>query len=52
MKALFLFKEESIETSLDETEIFRGSLRKKVWTGSKLRGDKVTLRELKFKGII
>ena len=61
MKAVFLFKGESIRTNLDDIDIFRleksgiksiiGSLRTKVWTGLKLRGEKVTPSELKFKGI-
>lgn len=61
MEAKFLFKKELVKTELDELELFQleknglksmiGRLRKKVWVGLKLRGEKVTLSELKFKGI-
>jgi hypothetical protein len=59
--AKFLFKEELVRTELSQIEIFQlekngiksmiGRLRNKVWLGLKLRGEKVTLSELKFKGI-
>ena len=59
--AKFLFKNELVRTELDELELFQlekyglkpmiGRLRNKVWLGLKLRNEKVTLRELKFKGV-
>ena len=61
MEAKFLFKDELVRTGLDKLEIFQleknglkamiGRLRNKVWLGLKLRGEKVTLSELKFKGV-
>ena len=61
MEAEFLFKDELVRTELDELEQFQlrkfglksmiGRLRNKVWLGLKLRGEKVTLSELKFKGV-
>lgn len=61
MKAKFLFKNEIVISELDKFEVFKlkkegvksmiGQLRNKVWTGLKLRGEQVTLSELKFKGI-
>ncbi len=61
MEAKFLFKSELVRTELDELELFQlekeglkpmiGRLRNKVWLGLKLRGEKVTLNELKFKGV-
>jgi len=61
MEAKFLFKDELVRTELDKLEIFQleknglksmiGRLRNKVWIGLKLRGEKVTLSELKFKGV-
>lgn len=61
MEAKFLFKDELVRTELNELELFQleefglksmiGRLRNKLWTGLKLRGEKVTLRELKFKGV-
>jgi hypothetical protein len=61
MEAKFLFKSELVRTELDELELFQlekeglkpmiGRLRNKVWLGLKLRGEKVTLSELKFKGV-
>ena len=61
MEAKFLFKNELVRTELDELELFQleknglkpmiARLRDKVWLGLKLRGEKVTLSELKFKGV-
>lgn len=61
MEAKFLFKNEMVKTELDAVELFQlqkigvksviGRLRNKVWTGLKLRGESVTLSELKFKGV-
>lgn len=61
MKAIFLFKDELIKTELNKVEVLQlerngvisvmGKLRKNVWLGLKLRGENVTLSELKFKGL-
>lgn len=61
MQAKFLFKTELLKTELNPVELHQlkqsgvksiiGKLRSKVWTGLKLRGESVTLRELKFKGL-
>ena len=61
MEAIFLFKNELVITELDKLELFQleksglksmiGKLRNKVWLGLKLRGERVTLSELKFKGL-
>jgi len=61
MEAKFLFKNRLLRIELDELEQFQlekyglkamiGRLRNKVWIALKLRGEKVTLSELKFKGV-
>lgn len=61
MKAKFLFKEREVKTELDVIELMQlekegiksiiGRLRKKVFTGLKLQGEKLILSELKFKGL-
>jgi hypothetical protein len=61
MEAIFLFKNEFVKTELDKLELLQleksglksmiGVLRNKVWVGLKLRGERVTLSELKFQGL-
>ena len=60
-EAKFLFKNEIVKTELNAVELLQleksglksviGRLRNKVWTGLKLRGESVTLSEIKFKGV-
>ena len=58
MIAKLLFNDEVIKTKLDELELFQLTkhgikfliprLKEKVWIGLKLKGEKVTKREIKF----
>lgn len=60
MEAKFLYNNTTYRTTLNELEVFQlekygkrftiDRLREKVWTSLKLKGESVTLRELKFQG--